>query len=115
LIDKSWTGTDVANDGWKVYGTYFTHSNTSCGNLNILGGVNRFGSGAHIYKTFSKLPPHQMLLIKFKLFKIDSWENENFCLSLDNKPATLCLKFNYLDTVELCGTPQTSKGLKSRE
>ncbi len=59
----------------------------------MYGGFGHFGHGVHIDKTFSGIPPHQMLLIKFKLFKIDSWDKERFCISFDLKPPTECLWF----------------------
>jgi len=38
---------------------------TFCMTTNIFGGFNLLGQGHHVYKTFSNIPPHYELNIRF--------------------------------------------------
>jgi hypothetical protein len=57
---------------------------TSCGGNRLYGGFGVFGRSSSITRIF-QLPPHNGVLVKFKLFKIDSWDNERFFLYFDGE------------------------------
>ena len=61
----------------------------------MIGGYNRFGKGATASATFSNIPAHTELHIKFDLWGIDSWDNECFYAKVDNQEVfKVCKAYN---------------------
>lgn len=67
---------------WKVSYAATDKLITACGDDRMLGGYGVFGKSAVVTKLF-KLPPHKAISIKFKLYKIDSWDNHHFFAYVD--------------------------------
>lgn len=57
---------------------------TKCGETFLVGGYNKFGAKATATREF-KVPPHGKLRVQVVFYKIDSWDNEWFYLTVDNK------------------------------
>lgn len=49
----------------------------------MFGGFGKFGAGATATKVF-ELPPHHTIYLKLQFWKIDSWDNEEFYLWVDD-------------------------------
>ena len=71
LFHERWPGAT----GWSgVPDPNLPSTQTVCGGLgSMLGGYGQFGPGAYAEKTFTGLPPHSGIRIKFSFFAIDSW------------------------------------------
>lgn len=54
----------------------------SCGNTRLVGGFGILGSGSSLVKEFA-LPPHSSVTVRFELYKIDSWDQEDFYVLID--------------------------------
>ena len=52
----------------------------SCGGKVLLGGYNRFCKNDYAYRTYTDLPAHQRVKVTFKVYSIDTWDNEKFRL-----------------------------------
>ncbi|EGR30342.1 hypothetical protein IMG5_134320, partial [Ichthyophthirius multifiliis] len=65
--------------GWKLYpnGQDVSTRISNCAGANLLGGYNQL-SREDIFKIFTGLPGHTNVRIFFRLFAVDSWDNENF-------------------------------------
>jgi hypothetical protein len=50
----------------------------------MFGGYAKFGARAVALKQFD-LPPHHTLTIKVQMWKIDSWDNEEFYVWVDDQ------------------------------
>jgi hypothetical protein len=72
------------SDGWTVNSPFQATIITACAGQRLLGGYKVFGKGSSIVK-YITLPPHYEVSIKFKLYKIDSWDNEKFLLYVDGQ------------------------------
>ena len=51
-----------------------------CGGRVLLGGYNRFCKNDYAYRTYTDLPAHQRVKVTFKVYSIDTWDNEKFRL-----------------------------------
>ena len=58
---------------------------SSCGSYNLVGGFNIFGNGSYVERNFSGLPPHYSARIRLLFLKIDSWDSENFYITVDSQ------------------------------
>ena len=56
---------------------------TTCGKYTLVGGYNKFGANAYVERTFTSLPPHYSARVRFLLLKIDSWDAEDFYITID--------------------------------
>ncbi|EGR30872.1 hypothetical protein IMG5_122030 [Ichthyophthirius multifiliis] len=56
---------------------------SNCGGSNIFGGYNQL-SREDVYKVYKNVPLHTNVRIFFKLFAIDSWDNEAFRIFIDD-------------------------------
>jgi hypothetical protein len=74
---------DVAVEGWSLKDGNARSS--SCSGVNIFGGFGNIGAQSVLSKQFTSLPPHFEVMLKFQFWKIDSWDNEEFRLSIDNR------------------------------
>ena len=69
-------------EGWFIYTPVGKDKFTMCGNNKIFGGFGIFGTTTSVVKMIA-LAPHYFVRVIFKMYKIDSWENESFYLYLD--------------------------------
>jgi len=56
---------------------------SSCGSTKLIGGYGNFGGGAKMTKTFTEIEKHTKLRIQLQVWKIDSWDNEEFFCIID--------------------------------
>ena len=73
-----------------------------CGANKILGGFNQMANGYTLQKTFSNLPAHSQMEISFDFLRIDSWDNENLYVSIDDIIIFTAI-YNGLTGNQLCG------------
>jgi proprotein convertase subtilisin/kexin type 5 len=48
-----------------------------------VGGYGKFGMNAYVERTVTGLPPHYQARVRFLLLKIDSWDAEDFYITID--------------------------------
>ncbi len=51
----------------------------------ILGGYNVLGNGINVSKTFSSLPTHTKVMVRFNYYSLDSWDNESAWVAFDGQ------------------------------
>ncbi|CAK60849.1 unnamed protein product (macronuclear) [Paramecium tetraurelia] len=68
------TTTLTDSEGWWVQGNKGQNIST-CGNVQLFGGFNAFGTGAAV-SNLIPLDPHFKIRVTFQFWKIDSWDNE---------------------------------------
>jgi hypothetical protein len=74
---------------------------SACGNFRLYGGFGILGKGASLTRQF-ELPPHKSVEVSFKLFKIDSWDNEKFLMYFDGEPV-FSESYQWSQGTDLCG------------
>jgi hypothetical protein len=68
-----------------------------------VGGFGKFGKGATAVKHFD-LPPHRKLRIMTEVWKIDSWDNEEFYIKADiEKVYSIKMGFADKGLTNVCG------------
>ncbi|CAK64683.1 unnamed protein product (macronuclear) [Paramecium tetraurelia] len=83
VVSQSFTGNDFADaDGWVTAGGP-AHV-TECSGTKMFGGFNKFGAKAVASKVF-ELPPHSLINLKLQFWKIDSWDNEEGYIFVDDQ------------------------------
>lgn len=48
-----------------------------------MGGYNKFGANTYVERTVSGLPPHYSARVRLLFLKIDSWDSEDFYITID--------------------------------
>lgn len=56
---------------------------TTCGGKSVLGGYGKFGKDAISTKEYSGLPEHSGIIVSFKTYFVDSWDNERLYLKVE--------------------------------
>lgn len=72
---------DLTADGWSI--EKGKEGTTVCSGVQLFGGFKLFGKGAAIQKQFP-LPTHNKFVLRFQFWKIDSWDNEQMMVYVDN-------------------------------
>lgn len=70
---EGWTYIDNGHDANRV---------SQCAGKSLLGGYNVF-STHDVQKTYNNLPRHTHVFVSFKLYAIDTWDNEKFLTAVD--------------------------------
>lgn len=52
--------------------------------MNLVGGFDAFGTGASLSKSITNLPKHFKARVSATVYHIDSWDNEEFKILVDN-------------------------------
>lgn len=79
---------------------------TTCGNYGLVGGYNKFGINVYVERTVSGLPPHYSARVRLLFMKLDSWDSEDFYITIDNtliKTERLERNSDNIPTGNLCG------------
>ncbi|CAD8071148.1 unnamed protein product [Paramecium sonneborni] len=85
VVSKSFQGNPIKEaEGWAVVGA--PSLITECGGTFMFGGFRVFGSRTTVSKVF-QLPPHSLINIKVQFWKIDSWDNEEAYIFVDDQLA----------------------------
>lgn len=103
LFKWSWTSLrEISAEGWEVDGAK-TEGTYECAGITMLGGSNKFGKLAKVYRTY-KMPGHFRIKIKFTFIKMDTWDNEIAYLEVDGvKLWERKFHYNIGYFVKLCG------------
>ncbi|CAK67494.1 unnamed protein product (macronuclear) [Paramecium tetraurelia] len=56
-----------------------------CASIGLVGGSINLAPNDKLEKIFTNLHPHYKMVLKLQLWKIDSWDNENFVLEVDGQ------------------------------
>lgn len=82
MVSQSFTGNSFDGaDGWVVAGG--PPHVTECSGTKMFGGFNKFGARAVASKIF-ELPSHSLINLKLQFWKIDSWDNEEGYVFVDD-------------------------------
>ena len=66
---------------WEIANNINGNKVTKCGDAVMLGGFSAFGVGASATKRYHADPKLSEIVVKFRLFAIDSWDSEIFYVS----------------------------------
>lgn len=80
MVDKSFNADDVV--GWSAADGSDYNTATACTRTSIVGGYNEL-AGAVISKTYTDLAEHTKIMISIEVWFIDTWDNENFTITVD--------------------------------
>lgn len=98
---------DSETDTWEIQPAMEACSRlTWCGTKMLFGGYYKFGANAYLQRTITGLSAHYLARLRFQFMKIDSWENEDFIISIDGVALrTTSLNENSPSTMQpdLCG------------
>jgi len=87
-------------EGWSFEGA--TNYIGECAGHYMVGGYGNFGVGASMQKTYTNLPPHTQVRIRFQFWRIDSWDNEMFYCTVDGTKMDVH-QGNLSEGTQLCG------------
>lgn len=88
LVYSAFTDNAFTNAGdWTVTNAQSKDPITSCDGKRLLGGYHVFGNNHGSVTLFKALPPHFQVRVKFTLYLLDSWDNEEFKLFIDGNQA----------------------------
>lgn len=95
------------SSGWHSTAV-LTNLTTTCGSYSLVGGLPLGFGGSTLYKTFTNLPVHNQIWLKFTLMMIDQVTGSTFTVyvSVDGVQAlnsTINIDSSVMDTNE-CGT-----------
>jgi hypothetical protein len=80
---------------------------SECDGVTLVGGYNNLAGGS-LFKTYENLPTHTHIFIAIEVWFIDSWDNEDFTISVDQVPGITTTKGKGEWAVRLgnvCGNP----------
>lgn len=66
---------DTVPDNWTLSPSIDSPI-TNCNGESILGGFGKMGSGTSASATFTNIPLHSKVLVKFRSYALDSWDTE---------------------------------------
>jgi hypothetical protein len=77
--------------GWTDKDGNVFDKTTACDRISLVGGYGEL-AGNKLSKTFTDLPPHSHLIFAVEVWFIDSWDNEDFTITVDQVPGVTTTK-----------------------
>jgi hypothetical protein len=102
LFYSAFSGNEFSDaPGWVTINQQTSGMFTACKDVRIFGGYRVFGnkSSAVLYL---ELPPHYSVRVKFTMYKIDSWDNEQFLVYGDGLEV-FAKQFAITENSNICG------------